>query len=1060
MTHRERHIPDEATPHADRAGHGSKHAPPSNGSLWDDWYPRASPTQQQEALRQAVQQGVLYAHQLAAPAHTIASNRSLLSTLLNGSVHELAPLNPPSLTYSDGELDDTQREAVARAVSTPDVCLIQGFPGTGKSRLIAEIILQAAVRGERIVFLAPSAAAVDGVLERLGTHAAVCPIRCLVADENLASLSPAVARLTLPERLRAHQETTVPAARSARDAARQALDSRLREQSLWPQLEQRIGQCEHLAEHLRTLQETHARLEGEELPWEQASDDIRARWQASERTRTETLERLEGQLAGLVAELETTASKQIHLENEWQAIRPLMESKKGGRFWTASWWRAVLHGGLNERVRDLAARRADMQATRQRLEQDIAARRGERNEIENRFAAECRLLREEEASRRRTELDAAIAVVTRQFDAVREQARMLCRSLPPDVAPAEMSRSALQTAHAAWQRLHQEQARKAESAEQWLRTIEDGARTLPRKLADCANVVAATTAALAADAHFGDRNGTPAMLFDLLILEEAHQVTESEFAAAARRARRWILIGEPRSELESTATPRKVVRTGVPRPSFFERLWHNLHADPRRLPVSWMRREGRLHCRLRSFSPSEEKWIESEPVVDRPDIELRILSIPHQTPRIVEVLFPAGMELDEAKRFLFQESEELAVQTHGHSLRWSETATEVILELADRNDAEATTLHLAHGVRECIARLPANRGAMDGIDRHTCSLSFAVADGWTRTRAETWIEERLGLRSLGRTVRLTASHRLDPPLACFVSDLLFNGQMRPAKTVANSAWPRSAVEFVAVPPLTVAEKPHFSEQSRPRHGETAVSMRAPRLSSVKGGAGLELDLADHRPLEQLPPDLRSLLPPRGLVNYLEALALVKRLEMLPDEEDFRSACAEWRQRRLSPCELGCVSPTACTCPHPPRGPIVAVMALYPAQVELLRHLLRRSASLSVSEVSVEVGPPSAFAQRECLLALLSLTRSHTHRAVSYGEHPFVLAQALTRAASGLILFGDPGTLARRSQWRGPLDHLDDEAARREARLAAQLVQYLQGRGPHPSVFRVQEGSSV
>src|SRR5262249_52071762 len=156
----------------------------------------------------------------------------------------------------------------------------------------------------------------------------------------------------------------------------------------------------------------------------------------------------------------------------------------------------------------------------------------------------------------------------------------------------------------------------------------------------------------------------------------------------------------------------------------------------------------------------------------------------------------------------------------------------------------------------------------------------------------------------------------------------------------------------------------------------------------------------------------------------EARALVKRLESLVHDGAFRAACERWRQRHEQLCEHGCASSSAeCGCPFPAAGPAVAVMALYPAQVELLRQLIQQTA-LAQSPVPIEVGPPSAFHQRECLLALVSLTRSHTHRAVSYGDHPQVLTQALTRAASGLLLFGDPGTLARRSQWHGALDHLD------------------------------------
>ncbi len=115
------------------------------------------------------------------------------------------------------------------------------------------------------------------------------------------------------------------------------------------------------------------------------------------------------------------------------------------------------------------------------------------------------------------------------------------------------------------------------------------------------------------------------------------------------------------------------------------------------------------------------------------------------------------------------------------------------------------------------------------------------------------------------------------------------------------------------------------------------------------------------------------------------------------------------------------------------------MALYPAQAELITRLLQRVPALLASPVTVEVGPPAAFRHRECLAALVSLTRSHTHRAVPYGDGPHALALALTRAAERVILFGDPGTLARRSHWQGALDHLDDTAAERERSLAARIV---------------------
>ena len=90
--------------------------------------------------------------------------------------------------------------------------------------------------------------------------------------------------------------------------------------------------------------------------------------------------------------------------------------------------------------------------------------------------------------------------------------------------------------------------------------------------------------------------------------------------------------------------------------------------------------------------------------------------------------------------------------------------------------------------------------------------------------------------------------------------------------------------------------------------------------------------------------------------------------------------------------------------------------------------------------------------------LLSLTRSHVHRAVAYTDNPATLVLAWTRARHRLVVFGDPGNLVRRSQWRGALDHLDEAAANKEAHLLLQLVRYLQGRGKLQRAFRMCESS--
>src|SRR5689334_15653706 len=81
------------------------------------------------------------------PPDSPPGDTALLTRLLNGTTDGLEPVRPGPIDVFDQALDAVQREAVARALGSPDVFLLQGLPGTGKSRVVAEIVRQAAVRG-------------------------------------------------------------------------------------------------------------------------------------------------------------------------------------------------------------------------------------------------------------------------------------------------------------------------------------------------------------------------------------------------------------------------------------------------------------------------------------------------------------------------------------------------------------------------------------------------------------------------------------------------------------------------------------------------------------------------------------------------------------------------------------------------------------------------------------------------------------------------------------------------------------------------------------------------
>ncbi len=300
-------------------------------------------------------------------------------------------------------------------------------------------------------------------------------------------------------------------------------------------------------------------------------------------------------------------------------------------------------------------------------------------------------------------------------------------------------------------------------------------------------------------------------------------------------------------------------------------------------------------------------------------------------------------------------------------------------------------------------------------------------------RAEEWVRRHLGVCDLGRTVHLDVPHRMHPDLASFVSHLLFAGEYRVGDNGVPGDVPASpngpcAVEFVPVPPPK-GERPKTKRENALAATTNSLSL-SPFAMRLKGGAGLELDLSDPRQGERLPVELRADLPNQGFVNYAEAQAVVRTVAALATGGDKGDG----------------------------QRPTVAVLAMYSAQAELIRRLIRQDRNLAKSGFEIQVGIPSAFRQRGYQWVFLSLTRSHTHRAVTFGEGPHMLALATTRAREKLIIFGDPGTLVRRSQWEGPLEHLDEVAAARERELMTHLVHYLQGQGPHPQAFHLWQGS--
>ncbi|XP_021282252.1 DNA-binding protein SMUBP-2 isoform X1 [Herrania umbratica] len=75
-----------------------------------------------------------------------------------------------TFTPFNSSLDHSQKDAILKALSSKDVFLLHGPPGTGKTTTVVEIILQEVKRGSKILACAASNIAVDNIVERLAPH--------------------------------------------------------------------------------------------------------------------------------------------------------------------------------------------------------------------------------------------------------------------------------------------------------------------------------------------------------------------------------------------------------------------------------------------------------------------------------------------------------------------------------------------------------------------------------------------------------------------------------------------------------------------------------------------------------------------------------------------------------------------------------------------------------------------------------------------------------------------------------------------------------------------------
>ncbi len=149
----------------------------------------------------------------------------------------------------DAGLNESQQAAVRFALSSSDVALIHGPPGTGKTTTVVELIRREVRRGHRVLVCAPSNTAVDNLLEklvergvdavRLGHPARVTPalrahtLDLLVEDHPDFLLARKMMKEALKLFREADRRTRAKPAPGARQEARREAKSLLADARKW-----------------------------------------------------------------------------------------------------------------------------------------------------------------------------------------------------------------------------------------------------------------------------------------------------------------------------------------------------------------------------------------------------------------------------------------------------------------------------------------------------------------------------------------------------------------------------------------------------------------------------------------------------------------------------------------------------------------------------------------------------------------------------------------------------------------------------------------------------------
>jgi len=630
---------------------------------------------------------------------------------------ELSAFSPTLCPCTD--LTIAEAEVVGRAVACPDLFVIHAPDFTTRERVVVAIARLSSAEVGRCLVLSPNPVAADRIAERLAKLNANGVARALAEDENPVRPSPTVAKVTSVA-LAANRVECLKRDATAKIAE---ADARLTNLEKFTDLVGSTARLEaEIANHL-------SRRDGiEAIVRSETETAFAAKVAGVSHAHDERVARLTSEIESLAVgqnEKQTclTAVRQQHAESLAEAAKkPSFFSRLFGKGQPGS-DPVELEKQILSLEADISAIAASSESLKKRIVESAASTEAEREQL-----IQCEIVA------RRAELDSLVTTLTSERDRMRVEVDAVAATL--DVTPGHMTDLADAKYSATLAVVHAK-----ELAAEVERTADETARRQLIKIP----VVVGTPGSLHVDPVFGpdpaNDGGAP---FSLLILDQAEELGEMEFVQLAKLATRWILIGEaatadePKPHLNGSASRHGPARNGRPiELPFMVRLARLLDREV------WVLEAERLVCRLIHATPDQRRGFAREPLLDRPEIELRFLTDADGQPALAEVAFPAAAGIASAKSFLFHQLGEVLLRPIG-VLKWEHTSTCITAcwPQAETGYAEGTWIDLEPGVRERVVGT--------GATAFTAAVTFDPTAEWDTDRAAAWLTEQLRPESEGR----------------------------------------------------------------------------------------------------------------------------------------------------------------------------------------------------------------------------------------------------------------------------------------------------------------------